>query len=98
MARTPLVDVFRRAAAIAAHSRRSGEPLDAVIERERELRVDHARRRFLGQSVGVSAALIVKDQIMLLVGPVQADEGGEQGSVRDNRWGDADHADWTPTR
>jgi len=59
VARTPLVDVFRRAAAIAAHSRRSGEPLDAVIERERELRVDRARRRFLGQSIGVSAALML---------------------------------------
>ena len=59
MARTPLVDVFRRAAAIAAHARRTGEPLDSLIERDRELRIDHARRRFLGQSLGVSAALML---------------------------------------
>ena len=59
MARTPMVDILRRAAAIAAQSARCGEPLDEAIERERELRIDRARRRFVGQSVGVSAALML---------------------------------------
>ena len=59
MARTPLTDLLRRAAAIAAHARASGKPLDEVIDYERELRVDHARRRFLRQSAGASAALML---------------------------------------
>ena len=59
MARTALVDLLRRAAAIAAHSRASGEPLDEAIARERELRVDHARRRFMRRSVGASATLML---------------------------------------
>ncbi len=46
MARTPLVDLLRRAAVIAAHARRTGHPLDEVIAEERELRVDRARRKF----------------------------------------------------
>ena len=58
MARTPLVDLLRRAAAIATRAQASGEPLDEVIARERESRVDRARRRFLRQSAGVSAALM----------------------------------------
>jgi monoamine oxidase len=57
MARTPLVDLLRRAAAIADVARRTGAPLDEAIERERALRVDHARRRFLRNSAGASAAL-----------------------------------------
>ncbi|MET0229835.1 MAG: FAD/NAD(P)-binding protein, partial [Rhodanobacteraceae bacterium] len=57
MARTPLVDLLRRAAAIAAVARRTGAPLDEVIDRDRALRVDHARRRFLRDSAGASAAL-----------------------------------------
>jgi monoamine oxidase len=59
MARTPLVDLLRRASEIAAYARRTGMPLDEVIEYERGLRVDHARRRFLRQSAGVSAALLL---------------------------------------
>jgi monoamine oxidase len=59
VARTPLVDVLRRAAALAAHARRTGEPLDSLIERDRELRIDRARRRFLGESLGISAALML---------------------------------------
>ena len=57
MARTPLVDMLRRAAAIATQAQARGEPLDEAIARERELRIDRARRRFLQQSVGASAAL-----------------------------------------
>jgi monoamine oxidase len=57
MARTALVDLLRRGAAIAAHCARSGEPLDEAIAREREARIDHARRRFLRDSLGASAAL-----------------------------------------
>jgi len=59
MARTPLVDVLRRAAAIARHARSTGEPLDEAIARDRELRVDRTRRRFLTQSVAASAALML---------------------------------------
>ena len=57
MARTRLVNLLRRAAAIAAQARISGEPLDEAIARERELRVLHARRRFMQQSAGAAAAL-----------------------------------------
>ena len=57
MARTPLVDLLRRAAAIARHARATGEPLDEAIARERELRFDRARRRFLRESLAASAAL-----------------------------------------
>jgi len=59
MARTPLVDVLRRAAAIARHARLSGEPIDEAIARDRELRIDASRRRFLRQSAAVSAALML---------------------------------------
>jgi len=59
MARTALVDVLRRAAVIAAVARETGEPLDEAIARERALRVDHARRRFLRQSAVASAALML---------------------------------------
>jgi monoamine oxidase len=57
MARTPLVDLLRRAAAISACAQRSGAPLEELIEHSRELRIDRARRRFLQQSFGASAAL-----------------------------------------
>ena len=57
MARTALVDLLRRAAAISAIARDTGEPLDEALARERALRVDHARRRFLVQSAGAGAAL-----------------------------------------
>lgn len=59
MARTPLMDVLHRAAAIAARARATGQPLDEVIGLERELRIDHARRRFLRQSAGASAGLLL---------------------------------------
>ena len=59
MARTPLMDVLRRAAVIAARARATGQPLDEVIGIERELRFDHARRRFLRQSAGASAGLLL---------------------------------------
>jgi len=57
MARTALVDLLRRGAAIAAYCARTGEPLDEAIARERESRIDHARRRFLRDSLAASAAL-----------------------------------------
>lgn len=59
MARTILVDLLRRAAATAAAARESGEPLDEAIDRARERRIDRARRRFLRQSAGVSAGLLL---------------------------------------
>ncbi|HEU4665729.1 MAG TPA: FAD-dependent oxidoreductase [Dokdonella sp.] len=57
MARTALVDLLRRGAALAAHCARSGEPIDEAIAREREARIDRARRRFLRDSLGATAAL-----------------------------------------
>jgi monoamine oxidase len=57
MARTALMDVLRRAAMIAGEARRTGEPLDEAIARERQLRVDHARRRFLRQAGSAAGAL-----------------------------------------
>jgi monoamine oxidase len=57
MARTRLVDLLQRAAAIAAQARFSGEPLDEAIAREQALRSLHARRRFLQQSAGAAAAV-----------------------------------------
>ncbi|MEO7323250.1 MAG: NAD(P)/FAD-dependent oxidoreductase [Dokdonella sp.] len=59
MARTPLVDLLRRASALAAIARNTGEPLSELIGREREMRIDRARRRFLRQSLGASAALML---------------------------------------
>lgn len=58
MARTPLAHLLRRAAALAAQSRSSGEPLDERVERARAARVDAARRRFLLTSAGASVALL----------------------------------------
>ncbi|SFN32384.1 flavin monoamine oxidase family protein [Dokdonella immobilis] len=59
MARTALVDLLRRAAAISAIARQSGESLDEAIARDIELRTNASRRRFLRQSVAASAALMV---------------------------------------
>ena len=59
MARTPIVDLLRRAAAVAAHARRTGQPLDEAIAVAREARIDRARRRFLRDSAGASAALLL---------------------------------------
>jgi monoamine oxidase len=58
MARTALVDLLRRAAAIAAVSRATGESFDEARAREREGRL-LSRRRFLQQSAGASAALML---------------------------------------
>lgn len=57
MSRTPLFQLLRRTAALAALSRRSGESLDALQQRAAEARVDAARRRFLGQTATLSAGL-----------------------------------------
>jgi len=57
MARTRLVNLLRRAAAIAAQARLSGEPVDEAIGRDRALRALGARRRFLQQSAGAAAVL-----------------------------------------
>jgi monoamine oxidase len=59
MARTPIVDLLRRAAVVAAYAKRTGLPLDEAIGIEREVRVDRARRRFLRDSAGASAALLL---------------------------------------
>lgn len=59
MARTPIVDLLRRAAAVAAYAKRTGRPLDEIIGIERQARVDRARRNFLRTSAGASAALML---------------------------------------
>ncbi|WP_018974032.1 flavin monoamine oxidase family protein [Rudaea cellulosilytica] len=57
MARTPMFDLLRRAAALSAAARRSGESLDELAQRAHEQRVDAARRRFLTRAATASAAL-----------------------------------------
>jgi len=59
MARTALVDLLRRAAAISALARQSGEPLDEAIERDLAMRTDASRRRFMRQSMVASGALML---------------------------------------
>ncbi|MBX3699087.1 MAG: NAD(P)/FAD-dependent oxidoreductase [Dokdonella sp.] len=58
MARTALVDLLRRAAAISAIARQTGESVDDAIARDIQMRTDASRRRFLRQSVTASAALM----------------------------------------
>src|SRR5690348_207958 len=74
MARTPIVDLLRRAAIIAAHAKQSGRPLDEVIEIEREARVDRARRNFLRTSAGASAALMLAACAPAAVNPKRDDD------------------------
>ena len=57
MARTALVDLLRRAAALAAVARGNGEPLDEVIARDLERRVDRGRRRFVQQAAAGAGLL-----------------------------------------
>ena len=57
MARTALVDLLRRTAALAAIARRTGEPLDELVAREREHRIDAGRRRFVQQAAGAAGLL-----------------------------------------
>lgn len=59
MACTALVDLLRRAAAISAVARHSGEPIDEAIDRDIVMRTDASRRRFLRQSITASAALML---------------------------------------
>lgn len=75
MARTALADVLRRAATIAAEVRRTGEPLDEAIARERALRVDRSRRRFLQQATVASAALAL--HACVRVPPARPRDDGE---------------------
>lgn len=57
MGRTPLFHLLQRAARVARASLHDPAPLDEVVERHRELRVDHARRRLLqGAGAGVLLA------------------------------------------
>ncbi|MDQ3056791.1 MAG: NAD(P)/FAD-dependent oxidoreductase [Pseudomonadota bacterium] len=54
MGRTPLFHLFQRAARIARASLHANEPLDELIQRSTEARVDIARRRLLqGAAAGV---------------------------------------------
>ena len=57
MARTALVDLLRRAAAISAVARHSGESLDEAIDRDIALRTDSSRRCFLRQSDSALASI-----------------------------------------
>lgn len=59
MARTALVDLLRRAAAISAVARHSGEPIEEAIDRDIGMRVDASRRRFLRQTITASTALML---------------------------------------
>lgn len=57
MSRTPLFAILRRAAALARHSRHVDAPLDELIERAAQNRLDASRRRFLGTLGAGGAAL-----------------------------------------
>ncbi len=57
MARTLLFDALQRAARIARWSRHAAAPLDEVIARVQEMRVDAARRRFLRDACAMAATL-----------------------------------------
>lgn len=57
MSRTPLFALLRRAAAMARHSRRSGEPIDELVQRAAELRGESSRRRFLRNAGMASTGL-----------------------------------------
>lgn len=59
MARTALVDLLRRAAAISSIARKSGESLDEAIDRDIAMRIDASRRRFLRQSITATTALML---------------------------------------
>ncbi len=59
MARTRLFAVLQRAARIAALARRSGAPIDEVLDQVHEIRVDAARRRFLAQAGALAAGATV---------------------------------------
>ncbi|GAB3308986.1 flavin monoamine oxidase family protein [Luteimonas notoginsengisoli] len=57
MGRTPLFHLLQRAARIARASLHDPAPLDEFIDRGREMRIDHARRRLLqGAGAGVLLA------------------------------------------
>ena len=57
MGRTPLFHLLQRAARLARASLRDPAPLDEFIDRQRERRIDHARRRLLqGAGAGVLLA------------------------------------------
>lgn len=55
MARTHLVDLLRRGAAIARVAQATGEPLQEAVMREMEMRA--SRRQFLKQSLAMTSAL-----------------------------------------
>jgi monoamine oxidase len=57
MSRTPLMDTLRRVAALAMRSAARGEPLDEMLQRNREERMDRSRRRFLSRTAAGSAGL-----------------------------------------
>jgi monoamine oxidase len=59
MARSFLANWLRRAAAQAAVARQTGAPLDEVMAQATERRRELSRRRFLQQSAGASAALVL---------------------------------------
>lgn len=56
MARTPLFSLLQRAARIARAAAHAREPVDEILARGREIRIDRARRRLLA---GSSAGLIL---------------------------------------
>lgn len=77
MARTPLFDALQRAARIARCSLHSRAPLDEVIDRAHEVRMDIARRRFLRDACGAGAALALAgcaDKSRALLAPTDQDE------------------------
>ena len=73
MARTHLVNLLRRSAAIARVAQSTGEPLAEAVMREKELRRGSSRRRFLQQSATAASALLLGACARV---PMQSDKGG----------------------
>jgi len=74
MSRTVLFDTLRRVAALARHSQASGEPLDELMQRTREARVDRSRRRFLERSALGGAGLALAGCVPAVRNAPQRDE------------------------
>jgi len=74
MARTPLFDTLRRVATLATRAAASGEPLDELLQRDREQRVDRSRRRFLARTAAGSAGLALAGCVPAIRNAPQRDE------------------------
>ncbi|MEZ5464215.1 MAG: FAD-dependent oxidoreductase [Lysobacteraceae bacterium] len=75
MSRSPLFHSLRRAAVVAIRAQRLGMPVEELRQQAQELRIDRARRRFLGQA-GAGAAVLGLAACQRAV-PSMPKDGGE---------------------